>query len=61
MAKVSTRVVSVAALVAAMSGSAVAQVAAGPAPLARGDALNPRVTIPTGIRAAGYRFSVFQP
>lgn len=52
MATVSTRVVSVAALLAAISGSAVAQATESATPLTGAGGLNPRVIIPTGIRAA---------
>lgn len=52
MAQVSTRVVSVAALIAGMSGSAMAQSTEVPTQVAGVLGLNPRVTIPMGIRAA---------
>lgn len=50
MAQVSTRVVSVAALIAVMSGSAAGQSVESPS--AASGVLNPRVTIPMGLRAA---------
>lgn len=50
MAQVSTRVVSVAALIAAMSGSAMGQSVESPS--GASVVLNPRVTIPMGVRAA---------
>lgn len=52
MATVSTRVVSVAALITAISGSAVAQSTEAATTMTATGGLNARVTIPTGVRAA---------